>query len=144
MEFFDIVRSNPLYAILAILVAGLFSYILRVSFSQRQNIKDAGKMIIDTFQPELDLLIQTNDDCRHILNDAAFTRHEAAIRNNMDKFIFFQRFRLQKAWEQLAYHKDNKIIPFYAMYADYGALDKRAIVKPLAISRIQRIISIVR
>jgi hypothetical protein len=144
MELIEYIKNNPLYSILAVFFSLGIGYLLKVSLSQRQNIKVAGRNIITAFQPELDLLIQRDDDCMNIMDDTAFRKHEAAIRNNINDLSIFQRKPLKKAWEELAYHNENKVIPFYAMYIDGGSLDKRRKLKSLAIRRIQRIISIVR
>jgi len=144
MELIDFIKNSPLYSSLAaLLVAGLV-YLLNISFIQRKNIKAAGDNIITVFQGELDVLIQNSNDCRFVLNSHSFNRHETAIRNNISSLSFLQRIRLRRAWEILAYHKDDKKTPFYEMYADTGSLDKRSKLKPLAIVRIQKIISIVR
>ena len=143
METILLIKSHPLYGVLIVLLVAFLGYLLRVSLLQRQGIKTAGENIVDAFQEELDRLIQEGDDCRLILDSKAFKKHEAAIRNNIDNLSIFQRNRLRQAWDQLAYHKNNNQIPFYEMYADCGSLHKRAKTKPLAISRIQRIVSIV-
>lgn len=144
MELIGIIESHPLHSILAGLVTSGLGYILVISFGQRKSIKAARENIISALQPELDKLIQSNDDCRLVLDSNAFQKHEAAIRNNIHKLSFIQRSRLRRSWERFAYHKENKRIPFYEMYSDCGALDKRTKMKPLAISRIRQIRSIVR
>ena len=143
MELISTIKSYPLYSILATLFVAGFGYLLKISLLQRQSVKDAGKNIIAAFQEDLDKLIQTNGDCRLILNSEAFKKHESAIRNNINNPSFFKKFRLRHAWGRLAYYEGSKGIPFYEMYADYGSLDKRARMKTLAISRMQRIVAIV-
>ncbi|MGR8931616.1 MAG: hypothetical protein ACU836_13320 [Gammaproteobacteria bacterium] len=143
MDLIDIIKNNPLYAVLATILTFGFGYLLKVSFSQRKSIKTAGEKIITAFQPELDRIIQSSEDCGCILDDAAFRKHEAAVRNNINDLSIFQRGRLRKAWEKLAYHKENKQIPFYEMYYGSSISEKNELRKK-AISRIHKIIKIVK
>jgi hypothetical protein len=143
MDIFALISNHPLHSVLTVIMIGGFGYLLKVSIFQRQNINAAGKEIVSAFQPELNNLLQTGDDCRLILDSTAFKRHDDAIRNNIDRLSVFQRRRVRKAWYRLAYHEQNNKIPFYEQYADYGSLDRRNKMRPVAISRIQRIINLV-
>ena len=98
MEIIDLIKTHPLYASLSILLAYSLGYILKISYLQRQNISAAGKNIVIAFQKELDTLIQKDQDSRIILNSNSFTKHEAAIRNNIKSLSAIQRYRLNRAW----------------------------------------------
>jgi len=130
---------------LGALITALLAMLVWVNQGKRIARREAEERIIVGFQPELDAMIQTNEDARLILTDEAFNKHEAIIRNNKRSLTYLQQIRLNSAWDDLAYYqKGNKQkIPSYVMYADCGSLDKRREIRPLAIARIQNIISIV-
>ena len=104
----------------------------------------AGSAVVEAFRPELDALRQTDQDCRLILSDSAYRRHESAIRNFLLFLSWINRLRIHHAWRRLAYHQQGKKsrIPFYEQYADCGSLTKRRNVRPDVIERILRIIAI--
>ena len=145
MEFFTLIENNLTFAAIgAIFVATLpfaFKNGLIHYKERRQRIQTAGVSITAAFQPELTAISQGNNDCGNTLDTAAFLRHEAAIMAHSKNLGLIKRRRLHKAWKELAYHSEKKYIPFYDTYADCGSLDKRAELKPLAISRIQNLIS---
>ena len=138
-------QASPLTWILSVIVIGGIGCLLRLSLAQRRGFHEVGNTIANTFRPELDALIQAGEDARIILTDEAFLRHDSVIRNNISLLPWLDQCRLRRAWKKLAYHPQDKKkqIPFYENYADYGSLDKRREMRPLAISRIQKIISIV-
>lgn len=107
--------------------------------------KAAGASIARAFHPELDALVQTDEDARLIMTDDTFKKHESTIRNNRRQLSWLRQLRLRHAWQAVAYHpQDNEQgVPFYAMYADCGSLNKRRQMRPVAIARIEKIISIV-
>ena len=140
------IESNPTQRnILGGLFAVLIGTIIWINQSKRTASRQAGDRIIEAFHSELDALIQTNEDAHLILTDEVLNKHDSAIRNNLPRLLWFQRFRLNRAWDEMAKYqidKNHKIL-FYTMYADCGSLDKRKVMRPLAIARIQKIISIV-
>ena len=145
MNIIEVVQSSPLVWVLSIIVIGGITYLFRLSSAQRRSFREAGNTIAVNFKLELDALIQTRKDARIILTNEAYLRHESAIRNNINLLPWLDQFRLRRAWNKLAYHPQDKKkqIPFYENYADCGSLNKRREMRPLAISRIQKIISIV-
>ena len=130
----------------ALLVALLTVYLNHFFANTRDKTKarrEQGKVLAKALQPELDALIQTNQDCRLILTDDAYRRHESAIRGFMIYLSWVDKLRLQRLWHRLAMIKvgKKKYIQFYEQYADCGSLDKRRMVRPIVIKRIQDIIS---
>lgn len=135
------------FSVSAILLAPIIvcvNHLLANTRDAKNKRTDQGRKVIDSFSQELDALIQTGDDARLILTTDAFRKHESAIRTFLPYLSWFSRFRMHIAWKRFAYHKDDKKaqMPFYEQYADRGSLDKRARMRPFAISRIQKIISL--
>lgn len=132
-------------------LAALFLALLTVYLNHRfANTRDKinrrrnqGQTIADAFKPELDALIQTDQDCRLILTEQAYQKHESAIRDFMLYLSWIDELRLKWLWYRLAMIKVGKKqhIPFYEQYADCGSLNKRREVRPTVIKRIQDIIS---
>jgi hypothetical protein len=58
MDIFEILRTHPLHAALAVLLVGIYSYTRTLSLNQRAEIAAAGVRIIDAFQPELHFAAQ--------------------------------------------------------------------------------------
>ena len=145
MSLATIVMENPLSSALGTLILLWFGYRLRLTEQAVKHRIEAGRRIADAFRPELDALVQNGGDAGLVLTDEAFKKHEAAIRNHKRKLSWWAQFRLHRAWRKLAYHKQDKKqkLPFYEQYFDGGSLNMRAAVRPLAIARIQKIISIV-
>jgi len=145
VNIIEAIQSDPLVWVLSIITMGGIAYLFRLSLAQRRGFHEVGKTIANTFKPELDALIQTGDDARIILTDEAYLRHDSAIRNNINLLPWLDQLRLRRVWNKLAYHPQDKKkqIPFYENYADCGSLNKRREMRHLAISRIQKIISIV-
>ena len=139
-----VIGQFSLSAILFALVCVGINHLLANTRNAKNKRTDQGRKVIDMFCPELDGLIQTENDARFILTTDAFRKHESAIRNFLPYLSWFSRFRMHIAWKKLAYHKDDKKaqMPFYEQYADCGSLDKRARMRLLAIFRIQRIVSL--
>lgn len=128
-------------------VGALLSWLVpyRLGFGKdavaRQRV--AADAIASAFRQELTAIHQSNGDIgRHILTNAVFKKHEAAILNNVGELFFIQRMRLRWRWRRLAYHKKdkNQQVPFYTQYFDGGSLMRRRAIRPLVISRIKRII----
>jgi hypothetical protein len=146
--------SEPLIVTGQLTLAGLLLVLLTVWLNHLlANTRDAkncrtneGTKIIDVFTPELNAIIHTGGDVGGILTTEAFKRHESAIRNFLPYLSWLDRFRLRRAWHALAYTQENKKhrVPAYVLYADCGSLTTRREMRPLAIKRIQKIISIVR
>lgn len=135
------IQRNILGGLFAVLIGTL----IWINQSRRTASRQAGDRIIEAFQPELDALIQTSGDAGNILTDEVLNKHDSAIRNNLPRLLWIQKFRLRRAWHEMAYcqvDEQHKIL-FYTMYSDCGSLDIRRKMRPLAIARIQKIISIV-
>jgi hypothetical protein len=129
-----------------ILLALITVYVNHLFANSRDKIKqrrDQGQTISKAFDLELHSLIYTNEDCRLILTQEAYQRHEAAVRTFSRNLSWIDRLRLKLLWYRLAMIKIDKKhhMPFYEQYADCGALDKRRKVRPIVIKRIQDIIS---
>lgn len=140
------IESNPTQRnILGTLLLALLGVLVWINQSKRTESRQAGDRIIEAFQPELDALIQSSGDTGNILTDEILNKHDAAIRSNLPRLLWIQKFRLRRAWNEMAYcqvDEHHKIL-FYTMYSDCGSLDIRRKMRPLAIARIQKIISIV-
>lgn len=145
MNLATIITENPLSSALGALILVWLGYRLRLTEQVIKHRIEAGRRIADAFRPELDALVQYGGNAGLVLTDEVFKKHEAAIRNNTRNLSWWVQLRLHLAWRDLAYLGKSKKqqIPFYEQYFDGGSLDKRATVRPLAIARIQRIISIV-
>lgn len=132
---------------LAALLLALFTVYLNHLFANTRDKtkarREQGKLLTKAFQPELDALIQTDQDCGLILTQEIYRKHESAIRDFMLCLSWVDKVRLQRRWTRLAMIKTGKKqhIPFYEQYADCGSLDKRRNVRPIVIKRIQDIIS---
>ena len=129
-----------------VLVALLVLYLNHVLANTREKEKErrqGGKDVISAFNQELDALHQTGDDCCNILTTEAYRRHESAIRSFLPHLSWVNRFRLKRAWQRFAFHKNDKKrkLPFYEQYADLGSLSKRRSIRPKVIRRIEKIIS---
>jgi hypothetical protein len=149
----DLIPSNARELLISaegFLFGAVVTYLLGLSRdyrAERRRLRiNAAQSIISTFTPELDAIIQNNDDCRHVLTSQALNKHETAIRNALPYFSCISRWRLRNAWRVMAYISQDKkyMYPIYGQYIDGGSLDKRKVLRPLAISRIERIISIAR
>lgn len=145
MNLVTMITENPLSSVLGALFLVWLAYRLRLTEQAVRHRIEAGRRIAEAFRPELDALVQNSCNARLVLTDEVFKKHEAAIRNNKRKLSWWVQFRLHRAWRDLVYHsKDKKqMYPYYEQYFDAGSLDMRATVRPFAIARIQRIISIV-
>lgn len=131
----------------SVAIALIMVWLNHILANTRDKIKErriAGKKIVEAFRPELDALNQTDQDCRLILTESAYLRHESAVRNYLSFLSWLDRLRIQYAWHKLAYHQQDKkgYIPFYEQYADCGSLTKRHNVRPVVIEKISRIIAI--
>jgi hypothetical protein len=131
----------------SVAIALIAVWLNHVLANTRDKVKErhtAGKKVVEAFRPELDALSQTDQDCRLILTESAYLRHESAVRNHLSFLSWLDRLRIQYAWRKLAYHQRDKkhLIPFYEQYADCGSLAKRHNVRPVVIERISRIIAI--
>lgn len=114
--------------------------------NSREKIRDRfaqGIELVTAFQPELDAILQTNDDCMIIMTDAAFEKHDSAVRMFVHHLSWVDKFRLKILWHRLAYVKIDKKhhLELYEQYADGGSLTERRKIRPLVIKRIQDIIS---
>jgi hypothetical protein len=135
-----------LTAILLALIGAFVNHRLAIARDTRNKRSDQAEKTIAAFRPELEALINTNNDARIILTPDAFCRHEAAINDFLPYLSYFSRFKMSRAWGKLVYYenKEKSKTPFYAQYADCGSLNIRNKMRPLAIERIQRIISLCR
>jgi len=134
------------FSLAGIVTAIIIIYIQYKLSNSREKMRfrlDRGQELIRAFRPELDALIQSDNDCRLILTEEAFKRHESAIRAFAPYLFWINRLRFRRAWYRLAMIKVSKKqhIPFYSQYADCGSLDKRRKVRPIVIKHIQDIIS---
>jgi len=138
-----IIGQVSLAGLLLVLVTVWLNHLLANTRDAKNKRANLAIKVIEAFRPELDAIIQTSDDCRLIMTNDAYKRHESAIRDFMHHLSYFDKFRLNRLWYRLAMVRLNKKqhIPFYTQYADCGSLDKRNEVRPLVTKRIQDIIS---
>lgn len=130
--------------LLALITIGIKHFLANTWDAKNKRANHAIK-VIDAFQPELDAIIQTSEDCRLIMTDVAYRRHDSAIRDFMHHLSYFDRFRLKRLWHRLAMFKLNRKqhIAFYEQYSDCGSLEERKKIRPIIENRIQEIISFV-
>jgi len=142
-EKFVTIGEISLCGVLLALVMISLNHLLANTREKARLRRDRGQNLTSAFKPELDALIQTDQDCRLILTQEAYRRHESAARLFMPYLSWIDRFRLKRAWISLAFLKVSKqqYGPFYEQYADCGSLTKRRAVRPVAIKRIQKIVS---
>jgi hypothetical protein len=140
---FITIGNLSLTGLLLALITVYLNHLLANSREKIKRRRDQGQVLAIAFKPELDALIQTDQDCRLILNQQAYQKHERAIRDFMLYLSWIDKLKLQWRWARLAMLKIGKKqhIPFYEQYADCGSLDKRRMVRPVVIKRIQDIIS---
>lgn len=141
IEFFNYIINNitGLLAIVGALLTGLFL----LTLYRKNKTREYRRQLFEAIHPELNRLLQTDDDCRHFLNDDTLKKHEIAINNLMAHVGFIEKIKLKRKWYSLAMVKVDKkhYIPDYSQYADCGSLDKRKAIRPIIIKRIQDIIS---
>ena len=138
-----IIGQISLAAILLILIPVYLNHLLANTRDKVIRRRNQGQVLMPAFKAELDDLIQTDKDCRLILTQTAYRKHESAVRDFKFHLSWIDKFRLNRLWYRLAMIKvgKKKHIPFYEQYADCGSLDKRRKVSPAVIKRIQDIIS---
>jgi hypothetical protein len=138
-----IIGQLSLAGLFCLLLAAYIDHLLANTRDKITRRRNQGQILITAFTPELDALIQTDQDCRFILTQIVYRKHESAIRDFMLYLSWIDKFRLQWQWHRLAMIKITKKqhIPFYEQYADCGSLNKRQKVRPIVIKRIQKIIS---
>lgn len=129
--------------LLLVLITVWLNHLLANTRDAKNKRADQAKKVIDAFQPELDAITQTSEDCRLIMTDEAYRRHDSAIRTFMHYLSYFDRLRLKWLWHSLAMFKldEKHHIAFYEQYADCGSLDERRKIRPIVKKRIQDIIS---
>lgn len=135
-----------LFGILGFLVSFFLNHVLSNRRDKKNRRLEEGKKVIEAFTPELDALNQTQEDARKIMTESAYRRHESAVRNFKPYLSWINRWLMQKAWKELAHHKEDKnlVFPLYEQYDDNGSLDKRRKVRPLLLKRIEGILSFTR
>lgn len=130
-------------AIFLVLVSVYLNHLLANTREKIRDRKEQGKILVSAFEPELNALIKKVGDCRFVMTEEAYHRHDAAVRAYLRYLSWIDRFRFNKLWHRLAMIRitEDTHIPFYTQYSDCGSLNERAIKHPLAIQRIQDIIS---
>jgi hypothetical protein len=140
-ECFEYIKTNinALLGIVGALLTGLFLLILY----RKNKTREYRKQLFDAISPELNRILQTNDDCGIILTDTAYSKHETAVNNLMAHLDFFERFCLTRRWTRLAMMKIDKdtYIPAYSQYSDSGSSIVRDQVRPLVIKRLHAVLS---
>jgi hypothetical protein len=132
----------PLSGMLLVLVTVYLNHLLANTRDKVTMRREKAKAIIIAFNPELEALLETTEDCRFILTEEAYIKHQRAIRDYMLYLSWIDRLRLELIWTRLAKIKIGKQkIEFYDQYADCGSLKKRRQMRPLAIRRIEKIIA---
>lgn len=141
IECFEYIKNNinGLLGIVGALLTGLFL----LTLYRKNKTREYRKQLFDMLHPCLNRLMQTNDDCRHFLNDDALTKHEIAVNNLMAHMDFIERICLKRKWYRLGMVQmdKNHYMPDYSQYADCGSLDKRRKIRPIVIKRIQDVIA---
>ena len=143
IEFLNDIKNNVngLLIIVGSLLTGLFL----LTLYRKNRTREYRKQLFNAFSPELNRILQTNDDCMHILDSVAYTKHETAVNNLMAHVGFIEKFRLKRKWRCLAMMGIDKktYAPAYTytQYSDTGSSSVREKVRPVVIKRIQDIIS---
>ncbi len=133
-------NPNGIFAIIAALIAGLFGLVLY----RKNRVRLYRQNLFNAIQPELDKILHTDEDCRIILDDTAYSKHKIAINNLISQTDFIERIRLKRKWKVLTTTKFNKKTihtTCYEQYADYGSLEKRREIRPIIIKHLQDIVS---
>ncbi len=141
-DIINLIADNPksILVIIAALITGLFGLIMY----RKNRVRPYRKILFDAIQPELDKILHTDEDCRIILDDIAYSKHKTAINNLISQTDFIERIRLKRKWKILTTTKFNKKTihtTCYEQYADYGSLKKRREMRPIIIKRLQGIVS---
>lgn len=138
------IGTISLTALLIPLVVVWLNHILANTRDRTKERRSSGSVVVEAFRPELDALLQSNQDCGLILTDTAYRRHESAVRNLLPKLSWYNRIVLHCAWRKLAFHQQDQKgnIPFYEQYADCGSLTQRRHLRPIVIERISRIVKL--
>lgn len=138
-----ILGQLSLSALFLVLLTVYLNHFFANTRDKTKTRREQGKVLAKALQPELDALIQTNQDCLLILTDDAYRKHESAIREFMIYLSWVDKIRLQRQWHRLAMIKvgKRKYTQFYEQYIDGGSLDERRKVRPIVIKRIQDITS---
>jgi hypothetical protein len=133
----------PLIGLLLVLITVYLNHVLANTRDKIKTRRKNAKPLIVAFNPEMEALLETNEDCRLILTEEAYKRHKRAIHSFKFYLSWIDKLRLEWRWIRLAKIKIGKKqhIPFYEQYADCGSLDKRKAIRPIVIKRIQDIIS---
>jgi len=142
IDYFIIGQFSSTAALLVI-VPVYFNHLLANTRDKLRDRREQDRILISAFEPELNALLGKVDDCRHVMTENAYNKHEATVRSYMRYLSWFDKYRFIKLWHRLAMVRVTKKlhVPFYTQYSDRGSLDERAIKQPLAIQRIQDIIS---
>ena len=137
-----ILGQLSLAALLLVLLTVYLNHIFANSRDKIKTRKEQGHALSMAFEPEIQALTNTDQDCRLIMTDKAYQKHASAIRIFSRYLSWVDRIRLQVLWHRLAMVKIDKKnhIPFYEQYADCGSLNKRRKTRPVVIKRIQDII----
>ena len=132
-----------LAGLLLVLITVWLNHLLANTRDAKNKRTTHAVKLIEAFQPELDAIIQTSEDCRLIMTDEVYNKHESAIRAFTHHLSCIDKFRLNRLWNRLAMIEvsEKHHIAFYAQYADCGSLNKRRRIRPIVAKRIQDIIS---
>jgi hypothetical protein len=103
-----VIGQLSLCGVLLMLVTTLLNHLLANTRDKTKLRCDRGQNLASAFKPELDALIQTNEDCRLILTEETYRRHESAVRAFMPYLSWIDRFRLNRAWRNFALFKVDK------------------------------------
>ena len=133
-----------LATILLALVSVYLNHVLANTREKRKVRRERGQALIVAFDRELQALLNTDKDCRHILTHDAWKRHVAAVRSFAPYLSWLERLILEYYWISLTSLKIRKkrYETGYDQYADCGSQYNRTSVRPAVIKRIQRIISL--
>lgn len=138
-----VIGQFSLCAITLALVTVWLNHRLAHGRDKLKRIQERGLALAETFKPELAALLLTDTDCRLVLTDDAYRRHESAVREFLPYHSWVDKFRIRNAWSKFAHFKIDRSqsIPFNANYADCDSLDKRRQARPWEIKDIQKIMS---
>jgi hypothetical protein len=127
-----VIGQLSLAGLFLVLLTVYLNHLLANSRDKIKTRKEQGHALSMAFEPEIQALTHTDQDCRFIMTEEAYQRHEAAIRIFTRYLSWVDRLRLKILWHRLAMVKiDEKThMPFYEQYADCGSLDKRRKARP--------------
>ena len=128
-----------LISLFGILAASLLGFRLWLVKTKHERMIDAGEKVYDILFPIIDHLKSKNSDAIKVIGGSIDEQRKVVF--NLKRHLpFFKAKKLEQAWNQYLYHPSNYNLLFIEQYADCGSLNKRKEIRPILISRIEKIL----